>query len=182
MSAGMLTLRFKKTLDATATLTLIRSDGSVAWAPLGLADGFGPMHDMAHLVVERQLLIVDGLLGLVARGANFEDFGDGPAARLGAGAVRAEAVAGLLALEGLTGQRLTLAAFNDAVTTRCGQMRPGYHAPELTPTALHALRSELASLRRQWDALDAGAFLELRFGDAPSAPDGYPAPTPSACA
>jgi len=167
----MLTLRFKKTLDADATLTLIRADGSAAWAALGAADGFGPMHDMAHLVVERQLLLLNGFLGLVARGASFADFEDRAAKRIGPDAVRAEAVAGLLALEILTGQRLTLAAFNDAVTEKCGEMRPGYRAPDLTPTALHTLRSELSLLRRQWEALDPGAFLELQFGSEAGTPE-----------
>jgi hypothetical protein len=161
----MLTLRFKKTLDAGATLTVIRADGSAAWVALGAAEGFGPMHDMAHVVVERQLVLPNGLLSLVAQGASFTDFEEGSAARFGPDAVRAEAVAGLLALETLTGQRLTLGAFNDAVTAKCRDLRPGYRAPDLTPTALHALRSELSSLRRQWEALDPGAFLELRFGN-----------------
>jgi hypothetical protein len=160
----MLTLRFKKTLESDATLTLIRADGSAAWARIGSVDGFGPTHDMAHVVVERQLLLINGFLGLVAQGANFADFEDGSPSRIGPDAVRAEAVAGLLSLEFITGHRLTLAAFNDAVATKCSEMRPGYRAPDLTPTALHALRSELTALRRQWDALDAGATLELRFG------------------
>jgi hypothetical protein len=175
----MLTLRFKKTLDAEATLTLIRADGSAAWARIGAVDGFGPMHDMAHVVVERQLLLINGFLGLVAQGANFADFEEGAASRVGPDAVRAEAVAGLLSLELITGQRLTLAAFNDAVVEKCREMRPGFRAPDLTPTALHALRSELTALRRQWDALDPGATLELQFG-ADNALPGYLGRTPSA--
>ena len=160
----MLTLRFKKTLDADATLTLIRPDGSTAWAPIGSAEGFGPMYDLAHVVVERQLMLADAFLGCVARGASFADFGEGAAARIGPDAVRAEAVANLLSLEAITNRRLTLTAFNDAVGEKCAAMRPGYHAPDLTPTGLHALRTELASLRRDWEALDAGATLELQFG------------------
>lgn len=166
---AMLTLRFKKTLDADATLTLVRSDGSTTWAPIGSAEGFGPMYDLAHVVVERQLMLFDAFLARVARGASFADFGEGAAARLGPDAVRAEAVASLLSLEAITGRRLTLTAFNDAVREKCAAMRPGYHAPDLTPSALHALRSELASLRREWEALDPGATLELRFGRDDSA-------------
>ena len=71
---AMLTLRFKRTLDADATLTLIRPDGSTAWAPIGSAKGFGPMHDLAHVVVERQLLLFDALLGRVARGVSLRGF------------------------------------------------------------------------------------------------------------
>jgi hypothetical protein len=160
----MLTLRFKKTLDADATLTLVRPDGSIAWTPIGATEGFGPMHDLAHVVVERQLVLVDALLARVARGANFTDFEEGAAVRIGPDAIRAEAVANLLSLEIVTGQRLTLTVFNDAVREKCVAMRPGYHVPDLTPTALHAMRSELASLRREWDALDPGATLELQFG------------------
>lgn len=166
----MLTLRFKKTLDADATLTLIRPDGSTAWAPIGSAEGFGPMHDLAHVVVERQLLLFDAFLGRVARGASFADFDEGAAARIGPDAVRAEAVASLLSLEAITGRRLTLAAFNDAIREKCAAMRPGYHVPDLAPSGLHALRSELASLRREWEALDPGATLELQFGRSDSLP------------
>jgi hypothetical protein len=161
---AMLTLRFKKTLDADATLTLVRPDGSTAWAPIGSVEGFGPMNDLAHVVVERQLMLFDAFLARVARGASFADFGEGAAARIGPDAIRAEAVANLLSLETITGRRLTLAAFNDAVREKCSAMRPGYHAPDLTPSGLHGLRSELAFLRREWEALDPGATLELQFG------------------
>lgn len=160
----MLTLRFKKTLDADATLTLIRPDGSTAWASIGAADGAGPTRDLAHVVVERQLMLVDAYLGRVAQGASFADFGEGAAARLGPDAVLAESVASLLSLEVLNGRRLPLSAFNDAVREKCAAMRPGYHSPDLTPSMLHALRTELSSLRREWEALDPGATLELQFG------------------
>ena len=160
----MLTLRFKKTLDADAILTMIRADGSAASTRIGAAGGFGPMHDMAHVVVERQLVLVDGVLNLVARGARFDDFDETAAASIGPDAIRAEAVANLLSLEVLTGHRFPIAAFNDAVASRCAALRPGFHVPDLTPSALHDLRSELAALRRQWEGLDPGATLELRFG------------------
>jgi hypothetical protein len=166
----MLTLRFKKTLDADATLTLVRPDGSTAWAPIGSAEGFGPMYDLAHVVVERQLMLFDAFLARVAQGASFADFGEGAAARIGPDAIRAEAVASLLSLEAITGRSLTLTAFNDAVREKCAAMRPGYHAPDLVPSGLHALRSELASLRREWEALDPGATLELKFGGDSSTP------------
>jgi hypothetical protein len=168
----MLTLRFKKTLDATATLTLVRPDGSSTWAGMGRPDGFGPVHDMAHLVVERQLLLFNGFLGLVAQGASFSDFEFDAAARVGPDAIRAEAIAGLLSLEAITGHRLTLAAFNDAVSSKCSELRPGYRVADLTPSGLHALRSELAALRRQWNALDPGATLEMRFGSSERAAAG----------
>jgi len=173
----MLTLRFKKNLDTYATLTVVRPDGTSASAGLGAATGFGPIRDIAHVVVERQLALADGLLGLVARGASFADL-DQSFARTAPDAVRAEAVAGLLALELVTGRRLPLGDFNDAVTSKCAELRPGYRAPDLTPTALHALRSEIGSLRRQWDALDVGAALELRFGDESPATASPPGPAP----
>ena len=160
----MVTLRFKKTLEGHATLTLIRSDGSSAATSIGSADGFGPMHDLAHVVVERQLVLPGALLGRVAQGDSLQSYNDPLAGRIGPDAVRAEAVAGLLSLEVLTGRHLKLEAFNDAVQDRCAEMRPGYRAPDLSPTALHAMRAELASLRREWEALEPGAALELRFG------------------
>src|SRR6185312_11289721 len=148
----MLTLRFKKTLDAGATLTLIRPDGSSSWSQIGAVDGPGPVQDLAHVVVERQLRLVNGYLNLVARGASFADFERG-ASSVGPDAVRAEAIAELLAFEAGAGRRLTLADFNDAVTTKCSELRPGYRVPELTPSALHGLRSEFMMLRREWEAL-----------------------------
>jgi hypothetical protein len=160
----MLILRFKKTLDGNAMLTVVRPDATSASAHLGTAAGFGPIRDIAHVVVERQLLLTNGLLGMVARGASFADL-DRSSTRAVPDVVRAEAVAGTLALELMGGRRLPLGEFNDAVTLKCAELRPGYRAPDLTPTALHGLRSEIISLRRQWDALDVGAALELRFGD-----------------
>jgi hypothetical protein len=167
-----LTLRFKKTLDDGATLTLIRPDGSFTRARIGPAEGFGPMHDMAHLVVERQLLLVNGFLGQVAQGASFAEVDSDVSSRTGPDAVRADAIAGLLSLEAITGHRLTLGVFNDAVSAKCGEIRPGYRVPDLIPTALHALRSELNALHRQWEALDPGATLEVRFGVGDTASDG----------
>jgi hypothetical protein len=169
-----LTLRFKKTLDEAATLTLIRSDGSFTRTKIGPADGFGPMHDMAHLVVERQLLLTNGFLGLVAQGVSFADFESDDAGRTEPDAIRADAIAGLLSLEAITGHRLTLAVFNDAVSAKCSEMRPGFRVPDLVPTALNALRSELSALHRQWDSLDPGATLEMRFGAGEPASEALP--------
>jgi hypothetical protein len=172
----MVTLRLKKALDGSATLTMIRADGSTAWTPIGFADGIGPMHGLAHVVTERQLLLTGALLGRVSRGDAFTGYDDSSAGKIGPDAVRGEAVASLLALEAMTGRPLTLGAFNDAVEERCAEMRPGYRAPDLTPTALHALRSEFTSLRREWEMLEPGAALELTFGVLNRASG----PTPSA--
>jgi hypothetical protein len=158
-----LVLRFVKDGDGPATLTLLRADGSATRSPIGPSDGFGPIHDFAHFVVEGQLALVDGFLGLIARGWTLRDFDVGAAARIWPDAIRAEAIAGLLALEAMAGGRLPLAEFNDTVAAKCGAMRAGYQPAELTPTALNAMRAELAGLCRQWAALGAGATLELRF-------------------
>ena len=159
----MLTLRFKKVPDAHASLTVVRTDGSSDCASIGPAEGFGPVHDLAHAVVESQLNLSGGFLGLLAQGAAFAEFDRGALARIGVDAVRAEAIAGLLSLEAMTGHRLTLMDFNDTVATKCGEMRPGYRPMDLTPTVLHAMRAELASLRRRWLALEPGESLELQL-------------------
>jgi hypothetical protein len=160
---AVLVLRFAKDGDGPATLTFVRADGTATRSPMGRADGFGPIHDFAHLVVERQLGLTDGFLGLIARGWTLRDFDVGAAARIWPDAIRAEAIAGLLALEAVTGERLPLAEFNDTVAAKCAAMRAGYQPAELAPSALNAMRAELAALCRQWAALAAGATLELRF-------------------
>lgn len=171
-SGRAIVLQFAKLADGLATLTLVRADGSSTTSDMGAADGLGPLHDMAHVAAERRLGLPDGYLALMARGWRFSDFDVRTAGQIGPDAVRVQCIAGLLSLETVTGRPLSLADFNDAVAARCGETRPGFAPPDLGPTSLHAMRSELAALLRRWDALAPGQGLALSFepGQPHSAP------------
>jgi len=69
-----LKLRYKKKGDGSAAFTAVRGDGSSTTAQIGEAGGFGPVHDLAHYVVENQVCIKKGFLGLLASGWSVEDF------------------------------------------------------------------------------------------------------------
>lgn len=165
-------VQFAKAADGPATLTLVRADGSSTTSHLGAADGLGPLYDLAYVVVERRLALPDGYLALMARGWQFSDFEARTAAQIGPDAVRVQCIAGLLSLEAITARPLALADFNDTVAARCSETRPGFAPPDLGPTSLHAMRSELAALLRRWDALAPGQSLEVSFepGQLHSAP------------
>jgi hypothetical protein len=96
-----LTLHYKKKGDGSAAFTAVRCDGSSTTAQIGAAGGFGPVHDLAHYVVEKQFGIKKGFLGLLASGWSIEDFNTGIVDRMIREGVikdagRAEVVAGLL--------------------------------------------------------------------------------------
>ena len=69
-----LTFRIKKRPDASAVLVLVREDGSSTAGSIGPPNGYGPVHDLAHYVVERTLGLSEGFLGLVASGWEIADF------------------------------------------------------------------------------------------------------------
>ena len=161
----MLTLRFKKTLESDATLTLERSDGSSTWARIGSGKGVGALRDIARVVVERQLMLANGILGQVTLGASLTDM-ESLIARSHTDALLGDVIAGMLVSEVQTRRLVPLDAFNATVQERCATLLPGFRAPDLTPLMIHAIRSEFTRLRREWEALEPGATLELRFGRA----------------
>src|SRR5580692_5319898 len=68
-----LRLRFKKKNDGQCVLTAVRADGSSTSSNIGTVSGFGPVHDLTHLVVEKTLGIRNGFLGLLAQGRDIQD-------------------------------------------------------------------------------------------------------------
>jgi len=155
-----LTLRYKKKGDGSAAFTAIRGDGSSTTAQLGAAGGFGPVHDMAHYVVEDQFRIRKGFLGLLANGWNIEDFTTGALDRMIREGVikdagRAEVVAGLLSGDSFSPFPLSVDDFNWTVQSQSEEI------PSLTADELATLRQRLTALRDQWDALHSGETLEL---------------------
>jgi hypothetical protein len=155
-----LKLRYKKKGDGSAAFTAVRGDGSSTTAQIGEAGGFGPVHDLAHYVVESQFCIKKGFLGLLASGWSIEDFNKGVVDRMTREGVikdagRAEVVAGLLSRDALSQAPLSVEDFNWTVQSQSAEI------PCLSPEELAALRKGLAALRDQWDALTPGETLEL---------------------
>ena len=162
-----LTLRMKKRADASVQLVLTREDGSFTAGPIGPARGYGPVHDLAHYVVERTLALSEGFLGLVASGWEIGDFEvKGTAKRLPDEAAYAEAAAGALSREEMMRQPTSVEEFVWGVESWLRPQRPGYEPPALDAATLEAMRAELAELRRRWNALAPGESLELPFQTA----------------
>ena len=181
-----LTLRFKKRPDASAVLTLVRADGSSTSGSIGPARGYGPVHDLAHYVVERTLGIGDGFLGLVASGWEIGDFEKkGAAKHLPVGAILAESAAGELSRQAMMWQWSSAEDYAWAVGTYMRQASPGFEMPEITGETFEGMRLELLELRQRWNELRPGETLELEVSAAgsdthPPPPGGHPSPSASA--
>ena len=168
-----LTLRFLKRPDADAQLVLVREDGSHTAGRIGPPGGYGPVHDLAHYVVERTLGLSEGFLGLVASGWAIGDFEvKGAARQLPAEAMLAEMMAGELSREEMMRRYSSAEDFAWGVEAWVRQSRPGYAPPSLGAETLAAMRDELAALWRRWSEVPLGSALELPFHAA----------RPSACA
>ena len=159
-----LAVRVKKRPDADAQLVLVREDGSATVGPVGPADGYGPVHDLAHYVVERALGLSEGFLGLVAAGWTIDDFEvKGTARRLPDEALLAEMVAGELSREEMMRQPSAADDFAWGVASWLAQARPGYAPPAIAADTLARMRADLAELRGRWRVLAPGETLELAF-------------------
>jgi hypothetical protein len=168
-----LTLRFLKRPDADAQLVLVREDGSHTAGRIGPPGGYGPVHDLAHYVVERTLGLSEGFLGLVASGWEIGDFEvKGTARWLPPEAMLAEMMAGELSREEMMRQYASAEDFAWGVEAWVAQARPDYAPPPLGADTLATMRDELVTLRRRWSEVAPGGALELPFT----------APRRSACA
>jgi hypothetical protein len=159
-----LTLRIKKRPDASAMLVLTREDGTSTSGPIGPAQGYGPVHDLAHYVVERALGLSEGFLGLVASGWEIRDFeAKGAAKRLPVEALFAETAAGELSRQAIMWQWSSAGDYVWAVEAHVKQSRPDYSPPEITPHLFEGMRTELLELRQRWNEIQPGGALELTF-------------------
>jgi hypothetical protein len=164
-----LTFRIKKRFDASSVLVLVREDGSSTTGSIGPPDGYGPVHDLAHYVVERTLGLSQGFLGLVASGWDIRDFEvKGAAKRLPADAILAEVSAGELSRQAIMWQWSSAEDYAWAVETYMRQSRPEYTAPAITHEMFEGMRAELLELRQRWNQLAPGEALELTFGTSPN--------------
>ena len=159
-----LTFRIKKRPDASAMLTLVREDGSSTSGAIGPAQGYGPVHDLAHYVVERTLGLSDGFLGLVASGWEIRDFeAKGAAKRLPAEAILAESAAGELSRQAIMWQWSSAEDYVWAIETYMKQSMPNYEMPLITSETFEGMRAELLELRDRWNKVQSGGTLELSF-------------------
>jgi hypothetical protein len=159
----MLRLRFKKKADAGTVFTAVREDGSSTSTDIGAHAGFGPVHDLTHYVVETSMGFRNGFLGLLAAGRNIEDFNSDAKHWLPEEAAVAEAIAGQLSQDAMTGRPLSVEDFNWTIRDVLTRGPVKCASVEVTGDQLSALHTKLAVLRGRWDALSPGATLELEF-------------------
>lgn len=161
-----LTFRIKKRPDTSALLTLVRADGSSTSGAIGPPNGYGPVHDLAHYVVERALGLSQGFLGLVASGWDISDFEvKGAAKRLPPEAVLAEVAAGEMSRQAMMWQWSSAEDYAWAVETAMRSSQSGYALPVvITDDLFEGMRAELLGLRHRWNQLAPGETLELSFG------------------
>jgi hypothetical protein len=148
-------------------LVLVREDGSSTSGSIGPPGGYGPVHDLAHYVVERTLGLSEGFLGLVASGWAIRDFEvKGTAKRLPAEAILAEVAAGEMSRQSMMWQWSSAEDYAWAVETTVRQSLPDYALPTITHDTFDGMRTELLQLRQRWNDLAPGETLELTFSTA----------------
>jgi hypothetical protein len=162
--ATPLTISIKKKPDGSAALSCTRADGSVTWQRQeGRQGRFFPLHDLTHYAVETVLGLERAFYGLVAAGWNLTDFGKPwPRGPIPPDAGAAELIVGFLDTERASGTAWSAADFNDKAVLY-HQARGGTPLLELTEDDLHRIRAARRQLFDRWDALPAGAVLELPF-------------------
>jgi hypothetical protein len=150
--SSALVIAIKKKTDGSASLACRRADGSVAWQRQEGAQGrFFPLHDLTHYAVETVLGMNQAFYGLMASGWEFGDFGHPwPRGPMPADAIAAELIVGYLDAERAAG-------------TTWSAARGASSGFELREADLELIRETRAALFARWDALPAGATLELPF-------------------
>lgn len=162
-----LTFRIKKRIDASSVLVLVREDGSSTSGSIGPPGGYGPVHDLAHYVVEQTLGLSEGFLGLVASGWEIADFEKkGTARRLPDEAILAEVAAGEMSRQAMMWQWSNAEDYAWAVETTVRRSQPDYTLPAITHDTFEGMRLELLQLRQRWNELVPGETLELAFTTA----------------
>jgi hypothetical protein len=176
MSASLI-IRLARHADGGATLTCVRSDGSITWQrQRGRTAAFFPRHDLTHYAVETVLGHRRGFYGLVASGWNLTDFGaPWPRGPLPADMDPAELLVGFLDAERASmaagGARWTAADLSHHAADYFAAHGLDASPPVVSDEQLAAIRQRRAELFARWDALAVGDVLELVFEPEPSTPD-----------
>ena len=170
-----LVIRIKKGADGRTSLSCTRADGSTTWQKQqGAQASFFPRHDLTHYAVEMVFGHRRGFYGLVADGWDLTDFGTPwPRGKLPKEANLSEIIVGFFDRERASGQMGTAQEINEELAAFCQEN--GLPVPEkFTESDLSRVRQKRGELFAQWEAVEPGGVLELRFDPvalAPSAAD-----------
>ena len=170
-----LVIRIKKGADGRTSLSCTRADGSTTWQKQqGAQASFFPRHDITHYAVEMVFGHRRGFYGLVADGWDLTDFGTPwPRGKLPKEANLSEIIVGFFDRERASGQMGTAQEINEELAAFCEEN--GLPVPEkFTESDLSRVRQKRGELFAQWEAVEPGGVLELRFDPvalAPSAAD-----------
>jgi len=167
LETAPMAIRIKKGADGSASLSCVRADGTTTWQrQQGQQASFFPRHDLTHYAVETVLGRRDGFYGLVAAGWDLTDFGTPwPRGKLPKDANLTEMIVGFFDRERASGQVGTAEELNEHLTKFCGEN--GLPAPrQFTENDLSRVRQSRGELFTQWDAVEPGSSLELRFDPA----------------
>jgi hypothetical protein len=159
-----LVIRIKKGADGNTALSCTRVDGSTTWQrQQGAQAGFFPRHDLTHYAVEMVFGHRRGFYGLVADGWDLADFGTPwPRGKLPKEANLSEIIVGFFDRERASGEMGTAAEINEELVAFCGEN--GLPIPEkFTEGDLSRVRKMRGELFAQWEAVEPGGALELRF-------------------
>ena len=168
-----LVIRIKKSADGRTALSCTRADGSTTWQRQeGAQAGFFPRHDLTHYAVEMVFGHRRGFYGLVAAGWDLSDFGTPwPRGRLPKDANISEMIVGFFDRERASGQMGTAEELNEHLASYGAEN--GLPAPDkFTESDLSRVRRKRGELFAQWEAVEPGGVLELRFDPAALAPTG----------
>ena len=164
-------IRIKKGADGRTSLSCTRADGTTTWQRQeGAQASFFPRHDLTHYAVETVLGHRRGFYGLVAAGWDLSDFGTPwPRGKLPKDANLSEMIVGFFDRERATGQFGTADELNEHLTAFCGEN--GLQPPEpFAEEDLSRVRQKRGELFAQWETVQPGGVLELRFDPAALAP------------
>jgi len=157
-------IQLTKRKDGGSVLRCVRADGSVTWQKQDRHAAFFALHDLTHFAVESTLEFQSGLFGLIAQGWDIDDTtGKGTRGRLPEEAGLVEHLVGLFDLERSTGSIPAACDFNSlAASIAEAHGRPAVR--QLNDEELARVRSKRGELLAQWNALEPGSSLELRWG------------------
>jgi hypothetical protein len=144
-----------------------RADGTVT--VVAVADyGDALPHDLAHVVVERELGLRFGFWGLVVAGADLDDHGTRPKpgggrAEQGATAPRDTDPLVVAHLEELVAAETVANLFHRpesaGLTADASDDEFAQLVPSMSPTEAGRVRRALGDMQRRWDGLEPGASL-----------------------
>lgn len=159
-----LIIRLKRHADGSASLTCLRSNGTVTWQrQQGAQAGFFPRHDLTHYAVETTLGHRRGFFGLVADGWDLSDFGPPwPKGRIPSGSDPAELIVGFLDVERATGHAMSAADFNEKMRIH-GDGNGVFAHATLSKGDLDRIRARMRELFACWAAVPESGVLELAF-------------------